>query len=253
MSDPRVTPYKGRPQAPRRILRAVVDLWREPGGPRDSQLLWGERFTPFFAEGDEIYGRTDCGYFGWVNADALGEWQSASHWLNARGSYLYADANLKSPTLARLPCVARLKCTRGANGFLAADGGFVFAAHVKTSPATDYVAVAAGLMGAPYLWGGRSDLGLDCSGLVQLALQAAGHDAPRDSDMQEYLGAKAAGAAMRGDLIFWAGHVGILLDADTLLHASAHNMCVSAEPLAEAETRIAAKGGGPVTHRRRLD
>jgi len=253
MSDPRTTPFKGRAQAPRRIVQPVVDLWREPGGPRDSQLLWGERFTPFLAEDNFIYGRADCGYFGWVDGEALGEWHSASHWISARGSFLYAAADLKSAVLARLPFAARLKCGRNVKGFMAADGGFVFTNHAQTAPAADFVAVAEMLVGVPYLWGGRSDLGLDCSGLVQLALQAAGHDAPRDSDMQEHLGAPAKGEAQRGDLVFWKGHVGILLDAETLLHANAHSMCVSVEPLAEAEARIAANKGGSVTCRRRMD
>lgn len=107
----------------------------------------------------------------------------------------------------------------------------------------------------PYLWGGRSARGLDCSALAQLALLAIGVVAPRDSDMQTVLlgttlSANAAGR--RGDLLFWKGHVGILIDAGTLLHANAHHMAVAAEPLASALARIAAAGGGPVIARRRL-
>jgi cell wall-associated NlpC family hydrolase len=132
-------------------------------------------------------------------------------------------------------------------------GGFVPAAHL--APVTDdFVAVAARLMGVPYLWGGRSARGIDCSGLVQLAMMAAGLPAPRDSDMQAALIGQALEPDVplrRGDLVYWRGHLGILTAADRLLHANAHAMAVAEEPLAPAIARIAAAGGGPVTARRR--
>jgi cell wall-associated NlpC family hydrolase len=119
----------------------------------------------------------------------------------------------------------------------------------------DFVAVAERFVGVPYLWGGKTSLGIDCSGLVQIALTAAGIACPRDSDMQE----RALGAAIapdpaglrRGDLFFWKGHVAIVRDATTLLHANAHHMAVASEPIAEAVRRIAA-GGSPVTTVKRL-
>jgi cell wall-associated NlpC family hydrolase len=121
--------------------------------------------------------------------------------------------------------------------------------------AGDFVAQAERFLGAPYLWGGRSARGIDCSALVQLALLAAGREAPRDSDMQAaLLGTElpARAALRRGDLVFWKGHVGIMRDRDTLIHANAHHMAVAAEPFGPAAARIAAAGGGPVTGRRRL-
>ena len=116
------------------------------------------------------------------------------------------------------------------------------------------MALAERFAGAPYLWGGRSLRGIDCSGLVQVALLAAGRAAPRDSDMQAALARRAAagtGAARARRPRVWKGHVGIMRDAATLLHANAHHMAVASEPLASATARIAAAGGGPVLARRR--
>ncbi len=116
----------------------------------------------------------------------------------------------------------------------------------------DYVATAQGFLGAPYQWGGRESLGLDCSGLVQQALAATGQAVPRDTDMQlAFFTPITAEERQRGDLVFWKGHVALLLDADTILHANAHHMAVAIEPLAEAITRIEAAGSGPVTGWRR--
>jgi cell wall-associated NlpC family hydrolase len=121
--------------------------------------------------------------------------------------------------------------------------------------AADFVAVAEMFLAVPYLWGGKTSLGLDCSGLAQVALAAAGRSAPRDSDMQcRDLGvALPADATLgRGDLVFWPGHVGLMRDDTTLLHANAHAMCVSSEPLAEARARIQAATGAEVLAIKRL-
>ncbi len=117
----------------------------------------------------------------------------------------------------------------------------------------DFVAVAETLLGAPYLWGGKTSLGIDCSGLVQIALQAAGIEAPRDTYMQEAALGKASPPAglKRGDLIFWKGHVAIARDAATIIHANAHHMMVAIEPAAEAIARIKATGSD-VTSVKRL-
>jgi cell wall-associated NlpC family hydrolase len=117
------------------------------------------------------------------------------------------------------------------------------------------VATAERFAGAPYLWGGRSPAGLDCSALLQLARQSAGHDCPRDSDMQAALGRPLTPDEdfRRGDLVFWRGHVAILLDGARIVHANGHHMATVVEPLAQAVARIEAAGGGPVTRRARLD
>ena len=143
---------------------------------------------------------------------------------------------------------------------VSADGLYVWARHLAESGwrEPDYVAVAERFLETPYLWGGRTSEGIDCSGLVQTALAAAGVASPRDSDMQEAaLGEPIAiddprTPLERGDLVFWKGHVGIMRDSATLLHANGWHMKVVSEPLAEARDRIAANGGGDVTSVRRL-
>jgi cell wall-associated NlpC family hydrolase len=134
-----------------------------------------------------------------------------------------------------------------------ASGRFVYRSHASNEHASDYVAVAEQFMDVPYLWGGKTAWGIDCSGLVQIALNASGIDAPRDSDMQEQgLGGDVGKKKLRrGDLMFWKGHVGILRDADTLLHANGYHMRVVSEPLKAALSRIEAKGF-PVTAVKRL-
>ncbi len=136
-------------------------------------------------------------------------------------------------------------------------GGCVPAQHLAPADTSepDFVAVAERFVGVPYLWGGKTSLGLDCSGLVQVSLNAAGIACPRDSDMQERaLGAplEPAGATAfrRGDLIFWTGHVAIVRDADTLVHANAFHMAVAIEPTAAAVARIAASGSAVASVRR---
>jgi cell wall-associated NlpC family hydrolase len=133
--------------------------------------------------------------------------------------------------------------------------GFVPATHLAPldQPAPDPAAVAQMFLGAPYLWAGNSIAGLDCSGLVQLSMLAAGRPCPGDSDLQQALGAALTEDAplQRGDLIFWKGHVAMMLDGAVMIHATAHTMRVIAEALDAAIARILAKGEGPVTARRR--
>jgi cell wall-associated NlpC family hydrolase len=139
-------------------------------------------------------------------------------------------------------------------------GGAIVAAHLAPVSTTqpDCAATALSFLGVPYLWGGKTSLGLDCSALMQLSLLTAGIACPRDSDMQEAsVGAPIAvdarlGGLQRGDLVFWKGHVGMMLDGERIVHASGHHMLVVAEPLAETVARLAAKGAGGITRVRRL-
>ena len=148
--------------------------------------------------------------------------------------------------------------TGAAGAYLETPGGYVFARHCApvADRASDYAATALRLVGTPYLWGGRTTLGLDCSGLVQLCLDAAGLACPRDADLQERDLGQALpldrAALRRGDLVFWRGHVGLMLDPETLIHANGHHMAVAVEPLAEAVARIQTQSFGPVTGLRRL-
>lgn len=247
-----MTPNPAAPDTPRRVGVPICDIWATPGEKRVSQALWGEDFVPYARDGDFIYGHGHRGYFGWVLASALGQAVPSNARVSARGTFLYAAPDLKSAVLARLPFGA-LVATGAARGrFVVADGGFVFADHLAHQPAHDFVAIAESLLGVPYLWGGRSELGLDCSGLVHVALAAAQIAAPRDSDFQRAMGQPCTAPYRRGDLVCWQGHIGIMQSPRQLLHANAHSMSVQSEPLEMAATRIAANGGGDVTAVRRL-
>lgn len=255
--------------APMIVTRPVAPLMRQPGGPRglDTELLMGEGFDVLDEADGWCWGQAvQDGYVGYVPAGALGQpGARPTHRVAALTTHLYPEPDIKTRPLTALSYGARLAVTevveaRGSSARAArlATGGFVIARHLAPldSVAIDWVAEAERFVGVPYLWGGRSGFGIDCSGLIQLARTAAGHPCPRDSDMQEAeLGQTLAPGAplARGDLIFWRGHVGVMLDRDRLLHANAHHMAVAIEPLAGAVARIESAGGGPVTRRARLD
>ena len=182
-------------------------------------------------------------YVGYVPTDALSaKALEPTHRVTALRTFLYPGPDLKLPAGACFSLGARLALTgeaetRGtAYRLLAGGEGAVVAAHVApldAPPESDFVAVAERFLGAPYLWGGRTSIGLDCSGLVQLSLMATGHSAPRDTDLQENMVGHAVegGAPLhRGDLVFWPGHVGIMIDGETMIHASGHQMAVVIEP-----------------------
>jgi len=203
------------------------------------------------------------GYRGWVPSDCLGTAPAATHQLVAPLSYLTSAADVKSHGLGHLSMGARLHVRpldAGVNhdDFAAVSfldkTAFVPKRHILPLGAKvdDWVTVAESLMGSPYRWGGRAATGLDCSALVQLALATAGKAVPRDSVPQHAIGAALTGIddLRRGDLVFWAGHVGIMQDHKNLLHANAYHMAVASEPLAAAVARIASVAG-PVTALRR--
>ena len=172
---------------------------------------------------------------------------------NTSGSQL-VSATLRSAPFGPLTLNALVTVEDEAGVFLRAVGaGWIPARHLSPigQARADPAAVAETFLGAPYLWGGRTSLGLDCSGLIQQAFYACGRACPRDSDQQAQLGAPAPSEALaRGDLVFWRGHVAMMLDKARLLHATAHHMAVAIEPLALAIPRIAADGwGGPVFRR----
>jgi cell wall-associated NlpC family hydrolase len=181
--------------------------------------------------------------------------------VRAPGTFLYASASAKALTGPHLSMTALLSVAEtGAVFSRLAEGGFVPTRHIAELGrfAPDFVAVAERFVGTPYVWGGKTRLGLDCSGLVQVAMHAAGLDCPRDSDMQQVeVGREVAVRAdldglERGDLVFWKGHVGIMTDGFLLLHANAHHMAVVVEPLRAAVDRIA-RAGLPVAAIRRVE
>jgi hypothetical protein len=277
--DPRLTPARGDLAAAH--LRGLVPAkryvegdaarvlaGRAPlrAGPSEtagqaSELLFGEQIT--------IYDRKDGwawvqaaqdDYVGYVRDDALGAVLASSHRVTALFTPLLPAPDMKRPALDLLPMNAKV-AVLGHEGRFAriAPRGFVFADHLVplTTHAPDYVVIAERFIGAPYIWGGKSFAGLDCSGLVQTALEAAGIAAPRDSDLQQ----AALGQALpvtssldhlsRGDLICWNGHIGIMCDGTRMVHANGHSMDVRIEGLREAAARIE-RSAGPITAIKRL-
>ncbi len=243
---------------PRSVSRPVADLLRRPGAGLDCQLLFGAAFLVLEEQAGFAFGQAvKDGYCGYVRLTDIGAPVTPSHRISALASHVYSAADIKSPAITSLPFGAKVEVGDMAKGFaVLTSGGYVPAQHLAplSQAEPDFVAVFQRFTGIPYLWGGNSTRGMDCSGAVQLSLDAAGRDCPRDSDMQLGLGTElpAGQPKKRGDLVFWKGHVGAMLDATDLIHANAHHMAVATEPLAIAERRIAENGGGPVLAVRRL-
>ncbi|WP_424985718.1 C40 family peptidase [Microbulbifer sp. S227A] len=274
MSDPRQTPANERVAAahlaevpgdlrrvdgtPCQVARPVLDLLRAPDGARDRQLLWGDTVDVYEdrAGVSFVQARKD-GYVGYVDSAALTPAGPVSHWVSAPASHLYRDANIKSPERHMLSFGSRVNVVGGAGPLAETSAGFIPRAHLRPIGETmdDPADVAELFLGTPYLWGGNSRSGLDCSGLVQAALLACGIGCPGDSDQQcAALGQliHQPGDYRRGDLLFWKGHVAMAVDAETLIHANGSHMSVVLEPIGSAIRRIMGQGEGPVTAHKRL-
>ncbi len=224
-----------------------VTIHADPDGQSTavSSLLLGETFIAFDVVGGWAWGQClHDRYVGWIEAAALvphGD-LPATHWVIAPLAPVFAAPDIKAHVMLVLPMMARLVADGIHGRFVAAASGFVHDRHLAplTVHRSDPAAVALSLVGAPYVWGGRSALGLDCSGLTQTALRACGVFCPRDSDQQAAtFAAIDPSDRRRGDLVTFPGHVGILADADTLIHANAHWMSTVAEPLADVAARLA--------------
>jgi cell wall-associated NlpC family hydrolase len=275
--DPRIHPFrpeiaarhlKGQVEAERfvegtryQVIEPVTFLRRAPSHEArlDTEVLLGERVIVYeITDEGWAWGQLETdGYVGWLSANALGvPGPAPTHKVCVPRTLCFAGPDIKLPPIAALPMGARLAIARQDERFAVTVSGWhvpeVHLAPLKAN-APDFVAVAEQFLGAPYLWGGKTSLGIDCSGLVQVALQAAGNACPRDSDMQELaLGRPVALTEMRrGDLVFWKGHVAIVRDPETIVHANAHAMMVVIEPTDEATHRIKA-AGGEVTSMKRI-
>lgn len=239
----------------RQIAASSAPLRRRPAldAPLENEVLFGERVRVFDeADGWAWVQLEHDDYVGYVRSDALRrEIFPTTHRVSSLGTFVFPSPDIKTIPLIALSMNAGISVDGEHEGFMRlATGGWVAGRHVTEAGhhADDFVAVAERFIGTPYLWGGRTRLGLDCSGLLQIALEAAGQDAPRDSDMQEAaLGAPVQFASKlegleRGDLVFWPRHVGIMADSGTLLHANAHHMAVVTEPLRAVVERVARTG-----------
>lgn len=238
---------------PMRVAAALIDLRRAPAGARDRQLRLGADVTVIDERDGWAFVRAEAdGYCGWVIVAALtAERPRVTHRVAAPATHVYPAPDFKQGERIGLSLGCRL-CVVGAEGRFARldDGLFVPLQHLSDAPAADPAAVALSLSGTPYLWGGNSRSGIDCSGLVQTALHACAIACPADSDQQRAAFPETADIA-RGDLLFWPGHVAMALDARTMVHATAWTMSVVIEDIASAIARIDAAGEGPFLGARR--
>lgn len=252
---------------PARVVAPVADMLRapRPDAGLDTQLLRGDDVTVFEeAEGWAWVQADRDGYVGYVSGGYLGPRDgAATHRVSVPRTFLYPGPDLKLPRLGELSLGSAVTVrdvveVRGTPYALLAAGEAMIAGHLHpvSQQAPDFVAVAEALAMTPYLWGGATAFGIDCSGLVQLSMRMAGRDVLRDTDMQvERLGeAIEPGEGhvnlRRGDLVFWKGHVAIMTDPLTMIHANGHTMMVSREKLADAIDRIGYLYGGPTGFRR---
>lgn len=242
-----------------------------PSAPAETEILHGTLFHLHQRDPNQgrgwVWGQAECqlpgisypGYVGWCRLKDLRDPPGKpTHKISSVAAPVFSKPDIKSRVTGSLPLCAVINAVRK-NEFLEIDTGFIHQNHVMEIGevlAADWVNAAESLLGRPYIWGGVSAEGLDCSGLVQTALRASGSDAPRDSDQQASLGTAIAitpdnSGLKRGDLVFWKGHVGIMSSPARLLHANAWHMKVASEPLETAVKRIE-KLAGPVTAIRRL-
>lgn len=253
----------------RRVIEPVADLrnrpWLDAG--TDTQALYGDVVRVFDTNEGWAWAQAERGgYVGYMSANALtaaAPMPGVPHRVTAPRTFLYAEPDLKRPVAGWLSMGSRVHVvdhtqTRGTTYARLPNDLFCVAVHLgaEADHAADYVAVAEQLMNVPYLWGGTSGAGVDCSGLVQLAMHMAGRPVLRDTDMQAAtigMPIDRSAGLQRGDLVFWNGHVGIMRDASTLLHANGSDMVVSGEPLDRAIARIEPVYGRPTRYRRPSD
>lgn len=265
---------RGKVDAPRytkgTVKQVVGDsfLLDAPSGNRDRQVLSGDQFNILDGDDHMVFGQSlKDGYVGYLEAWSLGDPQPLTHRVIRRTTHMYREPDFKTPysRAFHLNSTVQVVSQQGKwaevklpkTPMSAPKHGFIPAAHLRPIDdyASDPVAIAEQFLDTPYVWAGNSGFGIDCSGLVQAALLACGIPCPGDSDLQETAldhDIPEGTPLQRGDILFWKGHVAMVVDANRIIHANAHHMSVVYENTSDAIARIGAQGDGPVTARKRL-
>jgi cell wall-associated NlpC family hydrolase len=254
------------------VVSRIASLYSEPEtcSPKDSELLFGHNFKIYEIQNGFAYGQAAAlnensiypGYVGFILESDLGAFTTqANYTVTALGAPVFDEANIKSSIKKTLTMGSHIYSSLSFKNFIKTESGdYIHREHIRkisdTPKVTDFTSIAEMHLGLPYIWGGISTVGLDCSGLVLSSLRAVGSDSPRDTDMMEeklgtYLSTMQTDL-FRGDLVFWKGHVGIMVSKSDIIHANAFHMSVTVEPLSVVSDRILEQGGGKITSIKRL-